>query len=230
MAPRKKQIEKEATVETPETVTGNTADTNDTIHVGDLVYDRAILDTVLAGTDANGFEVIAEVDSAKLVELGLITVNPDGADENGNIQAAVTDKGREAHAFNHSEEGQAESESVAKKARRKSDVVTPDAELSDVEVPMPAPAPRGRRGEEKYPFASLTVGGATGSFHISTAELSEDAHKEILGRMYSSVSTANERYKTVKHPIGGAVGANYKARAVGADDPKGKGVRVWRMG
>lgn len=223
MAPRKKQIEKEETVNTPETVE------NDTIRVGDLVYDRSILDTVISETATNGFGVVSAEAASKLVELGLIEVNPAGADENGNVQAAATDKGREAHAFNHSAEGQAETESTAKAKRRKSDVVTPAAALSDVEVPMPPEARRGRQGGEKYPFASLTKTGATSSFHISTDGLDEAGAKEILSRMYSSVSTANDRYKTLKHPTDDALEAKYKARAVGADDPKGVGVRVWRV-
>ena len=222
MAPRKKQIEE---VEAPVTETVE----NDTIHVGDLVYDRSILDTVISETATNGFGVVSAEAASKLVELGLIEVNPAGADENGNVQAAATDKGREAHAFNHSDEGKAETESVAKKARRKSDVVTPEAKLSTVEVPMPPDAKRGRQGGEKYPFASLTKSGPTQTFHIPTSHLDRSGKDEILSRMYSSVSTANDRYKKVPHPTDNGAEARYKAREVGADDPDGEGVRVWRI-
>lgn len=199
-----------------ETVT-ETKDT--TLHVGDMVYDRAAFNTVANGSKSeDGYGEIDSDAATKLAELGLITVNPKGADENGKVQAALTELGKEADTYN---EENPEETVAEKKTRRKSDVVTPDASLDDEVIPKPAGGRRGRQGE-KYPFATRAIGQ---SFHIPTTE---ETAKEILGRMHSSVGTANDRYKETEHPIDKVKGAKFSCRAVGADDPKGMGVRVWR--
>lgn len=221
MAPRK-NAKKET-----ETVTETQTPANTEVHVGDLVYDRSILDTVYTGTQAEGFGSVNAEAATKLVELGLITVNPAGAGEDGNIQAVTTDKGNEAYTFNHSAEGQAEAaDPVAKKARRKSDFNPAEASVSSVEVPIPAPGKRGRTGE-KYPFASLEPSGPKNSFHIPAkddkgVDLTDSQFTDLVSRLTSSVSTANNRdvYKDK--------GIKFIARAVGENDHDGKGVRVWR--
>jgi hypothetical protein len=203
---------KKPAVKKEETVTENVENTETKLHVGDMVYDHAPFNVIANGTKSeDGYGEILEADAAKLVELGLITVNPKGPDEAGKVQAALTELGKEADKYNEENPNETAAE---KKTRRKSDVVTPDATVDEEIIPKPAGGRRGRQGE-KYPFKDLTKVGM--SFHIATED---STAKEILGRMHSSVGTANERYK--------ASGEKFSCRAVGVDDPKGMGVRVWR--
>lgn len=199
------------TKEVPSMAKNETKTEETTLHVGDMVYDMATFNIVANGTKSDDkFGVVKAGENLdKLVELGLVQVNPAGPDEDGNVQAVLTDRGREADAYNEANPGETE-----KKTRRKSDVVTPDAVVSDDVVPMPTASRRGREG--KYPFDKLDAVGK--SFHI---ECTKETQNEILGRMHSSVGTANTRYE--------AQDIRFNAKAVGENDPLGLGVRVWRV-
>lgn len=225
MAKKPSTTSKDATV-TKATTAATGAALATVLAVQDMVYDRNLLATIAAGTDSEAKSaMIPAADSVKLIELDLVTYNPAGPGADGLLQVALSPKGREAFDYQNSDEGKKDDATTAGKRKRTvSDIPTPtNFTISNVAIPIPDHV-RGTRGNELYPFRELGIGH---SFHIPTAD--DKVQEVIAGRITSSISTANDRYFDTPHPQGNVTGARFLARKVGADDPSGLGVRVWRI-
>ena len=183
----------------------------------------ALLTSIVAATATEaGCMYIPETNEAtKLVELGLIEVNLELTNDDG-AAARATDAGKAEI------EGESEQAPAAP--------VQSSFEL-DTDVPLP-PVRRSGTGAEKYPFDQMEVGN---SFHVAATEDNPEPNK----RLASTVSSATARYrveekddegKTVMttNKKGEEVPAmvdvrKFVVRAVGDDDPKGTGARVFRI-
>ena len=169
----------------------------------------ALLATIVVATIHEGsesaYELVSEAKSKELVKAGLVEVNKAISSEDGKLFATrATQAGIDM--FEGKEED-GETEAQASK---------PAFELEEG-IALPA-VRRGGRGAKLYPFDDMEVGH---SFHVPVSEKKPNPWKSLA----STVSSATSRYKDED----GNVTRKFVVRAVGAEDPKGPGARVFRV-
>jgi hypothetical protein len=123
---------------------------------------------VIVAAGSNG-DFVALADGQALANLNFAELNPNGPNDQGQIQARATQAGIEAH-------GEAPAAAPVK---------TSFALVAD--IPLPTSSGRGGRGGETYPFDQLAVGQ---SFFVPNTEAKPKAAKS----MASTVSSATARY------------------------------------
>lgn len=187
---------------------------------------------VEARQSSQGFMYAASKDFTKLKDAGLVEVNDQTKDGAGNVGVRASDAGMTAWNTAHPPaQGTqqpagdvAQGADPAKAAKR--------ARLAiDEDVPMPKGAAIRAARESIYPFDALEIGR---SFHVAkTAEMPNP--EKALG---SSVSAAKRKFSeplpgTHKTRTGEVANykltRNFKMVRVGKDDPRGEGIRVYRV-
>ncbi|QZA70439.1 hypothetical protein AH03_25 [Erwinia phage AH03] len=171
---------------------------------------KALFEAIKAATNgAEGFKFISQLDAEYLVEAGLIEVNNEMTDADGNVAARAV----------------AETTPETNKA----------APVSKFEIEsgieIPKKSSRGAGRASVYPFDSLEVGQ---SFFVGNSAEVEDAYKS----MGSTVSSANARYaeeipgETKTNRKGNVVPATKQTRQfmhVRAEKDGVQGTRVFRV-
>lgn len=176
---------------------------------------------VVATEGENGCLYIPESKEAKkLVADGYIEVNLEMTNDDGAAARATASGLDYVNGTSEGEEATAE-------------VETQSSFELDTDVPLPS-IRRGGRGAEKYPFEQMEVGH---SFHVAATEDKPTPAKSLA----STVSSATARYRvedesgaTKQDKDGNEVPVmvdtrKFVVRAVGEDDPKGPGARVFRI-
>lgn len=161
---------------------------------------------VEATNSESGMLYVAESETTKLVELGLVEINVTMTDEDGNVATRATEEGMST--MNQTTENASTEATETKSA--------PAFEL-ETGVALPT-VRRGGRGANIYPFDDMEVGH---SFHVPVSEDKPNPAKSLA----STVSSATARYKDES----GEVTRKFVVRSVGAEDPKGPGARVFRV-
>ena len=134
----------------------------------------ALLNTIVADTkSAQGYSLVNPEHVAELVEAGHIEVNPNIKTEDGRIGARAT----ATLLASHANEPVAVAPAVAK--------VAPIFTLTDG-IPL-APAKRGGKKTEEYPFSQMAVGQ---SFFVGATEAYPKPHETFA----STVSSATRRF------------------------------------
>lgn len=140
-------------------------------------------------TSPDGFKYISQLDAEYLVEAGLIEVNTEMTDSEGNVAARA----------------------VVTETKPQINTVTTVSKFeieSGIQVPTQKRAPGAGRASV-YPFEHLEIGQ---SFFVPNSETMEDAYKA----MSSTVSSANARYS---EEIPGETKVNRKGNTVPATRP-----------
>lgn len=176
------------------------------------VHDGAI-------ASGEGYIFVAESSTKKLVELGLLQVNPDLKNEKGALATALTAEGVAFLTSNISEE-------PAGKVTIEPAVIATKPTFA-IEEGFPIPAVRRLNTAKKYPFAELEVNQC---FHVPAKNPEEDIHGKATARQLgSTVSGATNNSKADKKDKTCKPTKKFIVRAVGAEDPKGPGARVFRV-
>lgn len=135
---------------------------------------------IVNATNANTVLYTSATEHGPLVEQGLVEVNPQMVDGNGNIATRATSKGIEQTMNTNT--GTADAGTAAPAAAK------PTFTLEN--AALPAISGRGRAGVETYPFEQMAVGQ---SFFVpATADKSNPAKS-----LASTVSSATKRYAEV---------------------------------
>lgn len=172
-----------------------------------------ILAAIVAATldTSKGFAYVSHANGLPLVEAGLIEVNPEILDNEGNAQAKATEAGVK----------------LVKDSEPKTAAAKPAFSL-ETGIPVP-PARRGGRGGESYPFSKMEVGA---SFFVAASEEMPEPAKTLA----STVSSATARFaiptgesKTNRKGEPVPVMKETKKFIVRSVEENGiKGARVWR--
>ena len=187
----------------------------------------ALSEIVAAG--ANGLFTSAAVHDP-LVEAGLVEINPDMVNENGEVATRATQKGIESLDSGGIVVDDATTEANSETAATgKTEKVKSMFKIEN-EVPVPAISGRGR-GVKVYPFDQLEVGQ---SFFVANSESKPNAAKSLA----STVSSATARYAVPAED--GSTKTNKKGEVVpvmvetrkfvvrSVEEDGVKGARVWR--
>lgn len=203
------------------------------------VSDTALLKTVVDATNANSFVSLTPAATASLVAAGLVETNPQLADASG-IATRATPAG------------------IARFAPAPVAAAPGAKPAIDTNVALPAIVRRGgfkkKEGAEKWPFDELTV---NASFHVAPVE-GKDMARVMAAAVsnanakYSVKTGETETVEVETYQVddkGKRVKVNghfvktgkksvtrdktkkerdYVLRSVGADDPRGAGIRVFR--
>lgn len=186
---------------------------------------------VEAKNTPKGFINVVEKDYKKLADAGFVLLNTDPAvkDTGGNPGCMVSPDGLAAWtAFaapgQPGAPGAPAAAAEAAKPKRERIAI-------DTNVPMPVGAQARAARESIYPFDGLELGQ---SFHVAKSPDMDDPEK-ALG---SSVSAAKRKFSTPlpgQHKTRKGMADNYKLTRnfrmfrVGKDDPKGEGIRIYRV-
>lgn len=173
-----------------------------------LKKDLALLTAIVEATQSEaGFAYQKQTAVKKLVDAGLVEVNETISNDAGEFATRATAEGIEQMTGkNESETGTAKTETSAK----------PSFEL-ETGIALPT-IRRGGRGATLYPFDDMEPGH---SFHVPASEDKPNPAKSLA----STVSSATARFKDEE----GNVTRKFVVRAVGEDDPKGAGARIFRV-
>lgn len=144
---------------------------------------------------------------------GYVEVNETLSNENG-VAARLSPAGRDWADANVDFGGTQEGEEGKAPTSDAKELAKTSFEIDD-NVAMPTTRAAGGR-EGKYPFDKLNVGQ---SFHIPAT----DDTPKPNARYGSAVTSANKRFEEAEKPN------RFKIRAVGKDDPRGAGARVFRI-
>ena len=138
---------------------------------------------------AEGFKYISQLDAEYLVEAGLIEVNSEMTDTEGNVAARAV--------------------SAEPETKKVTQVVNKFEIESGIKIPEKQTRAPGAGRASVYPFEHLEIGQ---SFFVPNSETMEDAYKA----MSSTVSSANARYS---EEIPGETKVNRKGNEVPATRP-----------
>lgn len=193
------------------------------------------LQRVNAATLAGGHDFVTQSEGEALVTAGLITINPEIVNTNGGVAAITTDAGKALVAEQSDDSAQANAAAKSK------------FEIDD-NVPLAQKRGGGGGGsrESIYPFDALNVGQ---SFHLPATEAMPKPNRTIA----SAVSQATAKYAVEVKDANGAVVMEaferkdkagnvietgnrpkmqntrvFTIRAVGSEDPRGVGARIYR--
>jgi hypothetical protein len=169
-------------------------------------------------------------DFAKLKEAGLVEINDQMKDAAGNVAVRASDAGLQA--WNAAHGG---AQGAQNPAGSVASTVKPEGKRArleiDADVPMPTGSAVRAARESIYPFDALEIGK---SFHVAKTEEMPNPEK-ALG---SSVSAAKRKFSV---PLAGThktrtgevpnytLTRNFKMVRVTKDDPRGEGIRVYRV-
>lgn len=201
--------------------------------------DLSILANIVAETQNGSFMYTSEKEHSRLLEHGLVEINEQMQNDRNDVATRATESG-----FNKMNEEQPEQatqgsmfDSTPDEGQDEGQDTPEPAKAGNFELESGIAPPKVRRsgrGGTAYPFDQMEVGH---SFHVPATEKRPEPAKALA----STVSGATARYRipaedgaTKLNRSGDTVPVmvdtrKFIIRAVGDEDPKGEGARVFRV-
>ena len=179
---------------------------------------------------AQGYALLDADRYKALVKAGLIEVNSDIVDEDGNTAVRLTDKGNEAMDYTVSElplesatvPVESAVEAVESPKATRATVSPEDIAISKVEIPLPEKTASERAGRSRYPFDALEV---NQSFFVADADNKQPRFRNMKATVSKRNKDAEEAGSEVRFEV-----RNIQDGAAWGEQYAGKtGAGVWRI-